>query len=93
MTTLTTVIGMIPVALAIGSGMETNQGMGIVICFGLTIGTLVTLVFIPVLYSLVNSVKNRLRKNHVRSVSPRDEAKKKRKDAKKAFEKGVLSNE
>ena len=93
MTTLTTVIGMIPVALAIGSGMETNQGMGIVICFGLTIGTLVTLVFIPVLYSLVNSVKNRLRKNHIRSVSPRDEAKKKRKDAKKAFEKGVLSNE
>lgn len=72
MTTLTTVIGMIPVALAIGSGMETNQGMGIVICFGLTIGTLVTLVFIPVLYSLVNSVKNRLRKNHIRSVSPRD---------------------
>lgn len=93
MTTLTTVIGMIPVALAIGSGMETNQGMGIVICFGLTIGTLVTLVFIPVLYSLVNSVKNRLRRRHSRSVSPRDEAKKRRRDAKKAFKKGVTTNE
>ena len=57
MTTLTTVIGMIPVALAWGSGMESNQAMGIVICFGLTIGTMVTLVFIPVLYSIVNSIK------------------------------------
>ncbi len=93
MTTLTTVIGMIPVALAIGSGMESSQSMGIVIVFGLTIGTLVTLVFIPVLYSMVNSVKNRLRKKHVRSVSPRDEAKKKKRDAKKAFKKGVVTNE
>lgn len=66
MTTLTTVIGMIPVALAIGSGMETNQGMGIVIVFGLTIGTLITLVFIPVLYSLVNGIRRRLRKITVR---------------------------
>ena len=93
MTTLTTVIGMIPVALAWGSGMESNQAMGIVICFGLTIGTMVTLVFIPVLYSLVNSIKNRMRKRHVRKVSPRDEAKKTRRDAKKAFKKGVVTNE
>lgn len=93
MTTLTTVIGMIPVALAWGSGMESNQAMGIVICFGLTIGTIVTLVFIPVLYSIVNSIKNRMRKRHIRKVSPRDEAKKKRRDAKKAFKKGVVTNE
>lgn len=93
MTTLTTVIGMIPVALAWGSGMESNQAMGIVICFGLSIGTMVTLVFIPVLYSIVNSIKNRLRKRHIRKVSPRDEAKKTRKDAKKAFKKGVVTNE
>lgn len=90
MTTLTTVIGMIPVALAWGSGMESNRAMGIVICFGLTIGTIVTLVFIPVLYSIVNSIKNRTRKRHIRTVSSRDEAKKKKRDAKKAFKKGVL---
>lgn len=93
MTTLTTVIGMLPVAFAWGSGMESNQSMGIVIVFGLTIGTIVTLVFIPVLYSLVNSVKNRMRKRHIRKVSPRDEAKKTRRDAKKAFKKGVVTNE
>ena len=93
MTTLTTVVGMIPVALAIGSGMESNQGMGIVIVFGLTIGTMITLVFIPVLYSATNSIKNRLRKRHVRSVSPKDEAKKQKRDAKKAFKKGAEVNE
>lgn len=93
MTTLTTVVGMLPVALAMGSGMESNQAMGIVICFGLTIGTMVTLVFIPVLYSIINSIKFRLRKRHIRSVSPREEARKHRKDAKRAFKKGVTANE
>ena len=95
MTTLTTVIGMVPVALAIGSGMESNQGMGIVIVFGLTIGTMITLVFIPILYSGVNSIKNRIRrnKNRKRRVSEKDEAKKARRDAKKAFKKGVIENE
>ncbi len=95
MTTLTTVVGMVPVALAIGSGMESNQAMGIVIVFGLTIGTMVTLVFIPVLYSGVNSIKNRIRrnKNRKRRVSAKDDAKKARRDAKKAFKKGVVTNE
>lgn len=93
MTTLTTVIGMVPVAVAATSGMESSQGMGIVIVFGLTIGTMVTLVFIPVLYSAFNSIKNRLRKRHTRTVSPKDEAKKKKRDAKKAFKKGAKSDE
>ncbi len=93
MTTLTTVIGMLPVAFAWGSGMETNQAMGTVIVFGLTVGTIITLVFIPVLYSIVNSIKNRTRKRHTRVVSSRDESKKKRKDSKKAFKKGVVTNE
>jgi HAE1 family hydrophobic/amphiphilic exporter-1 len=57
---------MIPVALALGSGMESNQGMGIVIVFGLTIGTLVTLVFIPVLYSLCNGIGRGIKKFFVR---------------------------
>ncbi|MBS4960950.1 MAG: efflux RND transporter permease subunit [Clostridiales bacterium] len=51
MTTLTTVIGMVPMALAIGEGTEMQQPMAIAIIFGLSISTLVTLVFIPVLYS------------------------------------------
>jgi HAE1 family hydrophobic/amphiphilic exporter-1 len=95
MTTLTTVIGMIPVALALGSGMETNQSMGIVIVFGLTIGTLVTLIFIPLLYSGFNSIKNRLfrRSKNKRLVSNKDELKRARRDAKKAFKKGAATDE
>ncbi len=95
MTTLTTVIGMIPVALALGSGMETNKSMGIVIVFGLTIGTLVTLIFIPLLYSGFNTLRNRIFKKsrHRRKVSEKDEAKKAKRDAKKAFKKGVVSDE
>lgn len=62
MTTLTTVCGMIPMALALSEGMEMQQGMGIVIIFGLSIGTLVTLVFIPVLYSVIDSLSRRIRR-------------------------------
>ncbi len=93
MTTLTTVLGMLPVALALDSGMETNQSMGIVIVFGLTIGTIITLIFIPVLYSIINSIKLRLRKKNMRYVSDKDNNRKMKRDAKKAFKKGEEINE
>ena len=50
MTTLTTVLAMIPMALGIGEGAETMQPMGVVVAGGLTISTLVTLVLIPTIY-------------------------------------------
>jgi len=50
MTTLTTVLGMIPMALGVGEGSEMWQSLGIVVCWGLTISTLVTLVLIPTVY-------------------------------------------
>ncbi|MCD7776991.1 MAG: efflux RND transporter permease subunit [Clostridiales bacterium] len=56
MTTLTTVCGMVPMALALSEGMEMQQAMGIVIIAGLSIGTLVTLIFIPTVYSLFDSI-------------------------------------
>lgn len=59
MTTLTTVLGMIPLGLAITEGMEMQQPMAIAIIFGLSIGTLVTLIFIPVLYMLVDKLRFR----------------------------------
>ena len=67
MTTLTTVLGMIPLGLAITEGMEMQQPMAITIIFGLSIGTLVTLIFIPVLYMLVDKLRLRnLKKRHQR---------------------------
>ena len=63
MTTATTVLGMLPMAIGIGEGSEIWQPMGIVIVFGLTISTLVTLVLIPTIYgSFAASKLNRQRK-------------------------------
>lgn len=50
MTTLTTVLGMLPMALATSEGSEMMQALAISVIFGLTLSTVVTLVFIPVLY-------------------------------------------
>ncbi len=65
MTTLTTIIGMLPMAFAMGSGMESQQPMAITIIFGLTVSTLITLLLIPALYSCVNSIKRWLDKKIV----------------------------
>lgn len=54
MTTLTTVLGMLPLALGIGEGAEIRSPMAITVIGGLTISTLLTLVVIPVLYSLID---------------------------------------
>jgi len=59
MTTLTTVLGMVPMWLSTAEGMELQKGMAVVIIFGLTLSTLVTLVFIPVLYVLVEKMNPR----------------------------------
>ncbi|MDF2596039.1 MAG: cation/multidrug efflux pump, partial [Clostridia bacterium] len=52
MTTLTTVLAMVPQMLALGEGSETMQPMGIVVFGGLSFSTLVTLLLIPVIYIL-----------------------------------------
>ncbi len=52
MTTLTTVLGLMPMALGTGDGSEIRAPMAITVIFGLSLATLLTLVFIPVLYSL-----------------------------------------
>ena len=51
MTTMTTVLGMVPMAMGIGEGSEMWQSMGITVAWGLSISTLVTLVLIPTLYA------------------------------------------
>ena len=51
MTTLTTVLGMIPLAIDKGEGAEMWNSMGMVVAWGLTFSTLVTLILIPIIYS------------------------------------------
>ncbi len=50
MTTLTTVLGMLPMAWGTGEGADLWRGLGITVAWGLSISTLITLVIIPVLY-------------------------------------------
>lgn len=50
MTTLTTVLGLVPLALGLGAGAEIQAALARVVVGGLTASTLVTLVFIPVVY-------------------------------------------
>ncbi len=50
MTTLTTVLGMLPMALGTGEGSEMWRGLGMTVCWGLSFSTLVTLVLIPTVY-------------------------------------------
>lgn len=63
MTTLTSVLGFLPMALAIGSsGAEMMQPLAVSLTGGLTVGTVLTLFVIPVLYSIVDD-KMQKRKN------------------------------
>ena len=59
MTTLTTVLGMIPMALGSGEGAEMWNGLGITVSWGLTVSTLITLVLIPTLYAIFISRRER----------------------------------
>ena len=59
MTTLTTVLGMIPMAIGQGEGSEMWRSLGMVVAWGLSISTLVTLVIIPTVYASMASWKVR----------------------------------
>ncbi|OOZ36909.1 efflux RND transporter permease subunit [Solemya velesiana gill symbiont] len=54
MTTLTTVVGMMPLALALGEGAEMLQPLAVTIVSGLLFSTLVSLVLVPSVYRLIN---------------------------------------
>lgn len=54
MTTLTTILALIPLAIGLGQGSELMQPLGIVVIGGLLLGTLVTLVLVPAVYCAVH---------------------------------------
>ena len=58
MTTATTVFGMLPLAMGMGEGSEIYRGMAITTMFGLSFSTLLTLVVIPIFYTLVEDMNN-----------------------------------
>jgi HAE1 family hydrophobic/amphiphilic exporter-1 len=50
MTTLTTILGMVPMAIGTGQGSEMWRPMGVAVIGGLTLSTILTLLFVPALY-------------------------------------------
>ena len=58
MTTLTTILGLLPLALGIGEGADTQAPLARAVVGGLTGSTLITLVLIPAVYSLFHPPKN-----------------------------------
>ena len=64
MTTLTTILGMVPMAVGTGQGAELWRPMGVAVIGGLTFSTILTLLFVPVLYCVFagNGVKRVRRK-------------------------------
>jgi HAE1 family hydrophobic/amphiphilic exporter-1 len=59
MTSLTTILGMAPIAFIPGQGADTIQPIGKTFVGGLTVSSFMTLFLTPVLYSLVNSRHDR----------------------------------
>jgi multidrug efflux pump subunit AcrB len=56
MTTITTVLGMFPLALGIGEGSEFLQPLGVVVFAGLAVATVLTLIIIPCFYTLAHDL-------------------------------------
>jgi len=60
MTALSMIFGVLPVALAIGEGAEARAPMAVATAGGMVVSTLVTLLIVPVVYSLVDIFSERV---------------------------------
>ncbi|MBA4302225.1 multidrug efflux pump [Algoriphagus alkaliphilus] len=60
MTSLSTILGILPIALALGAGAESRVPMGAAVIGGLTFATILTLFIIPAIYTYLTSKKGRL---------------------------------
>ena len=63
MTTIAMIFGMLPIALAKGAGAEMNNGLAWVVIGGLTSSLFLTLIIVPVVYSLFDSLLRRMGKD------------------------------
>lgn len=61
-TTLTTILGMLPMAISTSEGSASWRPLGLVVVGGLTVSTLVTMVIVPVLYYIVEFHRSKARK-------------------------------
>lgn len=66
MTTLTTILGLIPLSLGIGEGAELIAPIGSVVIGGLSLATILTLVVVPVMYTLLDDLSIKTKKRFLK---------------------------
>jgi HAE1 family hydrophobic/amphiphilic exporter-1 len=71
MTTLTTILAMVPMAMGIGETNEMMSDMGITMIAGMVISTIVTLVFTPIFYSVIDNLSHVFRRKNKGEKPPR----------------------
>jgi multidrug efflux pump subunit AcrB len=74
MTTIAMAAGMVPSAMALGVGGEFRAPMAVAVISGLIVSTLLSLVFVPAVFPLMDSLSNLLTRIFGRFVGERDEA-------------------
>ncbi|MGD1960071.1 MAG: efflux RND transporter permease subunit [Fulvivirga sp.] len=60
MTSLSTILGILPIALALGAGAESRVSMGIAVIGGMLFATILTLFVIPAVYTVITSAQKRM---------------------------------
>jgi len=68
MTAISTILGIMPIALGYGAGGEARMPMGVAICAGLFAATALTLLVIPVVYTLFDALQRRILANRALSA-------------------------
>ena len=74
MTTITTVLAMIPMAMATGDTPEMMTDMCLTMMSGMIISTIITLLFTPVFYSVIDELPHRLRRRKKTAAALPEEA-------------------
>ena len=57
MTTLTTLLGMLPLSLGYGAGADFYQPLAIAVAYGLLVSTLMTLTFVPTIFMITEDIR------------------------------------
>ena len=62
MTSLTTILGMVPMALSVGEGSETWRPMGVAVIGGMVFSTIITMIIVPAVYAAMDKSGSRDKK-------------------------------
>ncbi len=68
MTSLSTILGALPIALALGAGSESRVSMGIAVIGGLTFSTILTLYVIPAMYTFISSSHGHIHREEIKEA-------------------------